>query len=108
MAVFGDTKTFGSSAVNELRLSYTRDANDLGKPQGGLGVSTASQGFVTGAGTLGIVPLAPQSQGVENVIFNNYTIGSDPDRFYQINNNFEVSDNFSKVVGRTPSRPAWI
>jgi hypothetical protein len=99
LAVFGDTKTIGSSAVNEFRLSYTRDANDLGKPEGGLGVSTASQGFVTGAGTLGIVPLAPQSQGVENIIFNNFTIGSDPDRFYQINNNFELSDNFSKVLG---------
>ncbi len=99
LAVFGDTKTFGATAVNEFRLSYTRDANDLGKPVGGLGVSTASQGFVTGAGTLGIVPLAPQSQGVENVIFNNFTIGSDPDRFYQINNNFEVSENFSKVLG---------
>jgi hypothetical protein len=99
LAVFGDTKTLGPSAVNEFRLSYTRDANDLGKPAGGLGVSLASQGFVTGAGTLGIVPLAPQNQGVENIFFNNFTIGSDPDRFYQINNNFEVSDNFSKVVG---------
>ncbi len=75
LADLGDTKTLGPSAVNEFRLSYTRDANDLGKPAGGLGVSLASQGFVTGAGTLGIVPLAPQSQGVENVIFNNFTIG---------------------------------
>lgn len=99
LAVLGDTKAFGSTAVNEFRLSYTRDANDLGKPSGGLGVSLASQGFVTGTGTLGIVPLAPQSQGVENLIFNNFTIGSDPDRFYQINNDFEVSDNFSKVLG---------
>ncbi len=99
LAVLGDTKTLGPSAVNEIRLSYTRDANDLGKPVGGLGVSVASQGFVTGAGTLGIVPLAPGTQGVENVFFNNFTIGSDPDRFYQINNGFELSDNFSKVIG---------
>jgi hypothetical protein len=99
LAVFGDTKTFGPSAVNEFRLSYTRDANDLGKPVGGLGVSLASQGFVTGTDTLGIVPLAAQNQGVENVFFNNFTIGSDPDRFYQINNNFETSENFSKVAG---------
>ncbi len=40
-----------------------------------------------------------QNQGVENVFFNNFTIGADPDRFYQINNDFELSDNFSKVVG---------
>jgi hypothetical protein len=98
LAVFGSTKTLGPSAVNELRLSYTRDANDLGQPEGGLGVSFASQGFVTGAGTLGIVPLAPQTQGVANIFFNNFTIGSDPDRFYQINNDFELSDNFSKVA----------
>ncbi len=99
LAVLGYTKSFGSSALNEFRYNYTRDANDLGKPSGGLGVSTASQGFVTGPGTLGIVPLAPQSEGVENVIFSNFTIGSDPDRFYQINNNFELSDNFTKVLG---------
>ena len=69
MVVLGDTKTIGASAVNELRLNYTRDSNDLGQPSGGLGVSLASQGFVTGAGTLGIVPQAPQ-QGVENIVFN--------------------------------------
>jgi hypothetical protein len=99
LAVFGDTKTLGTSAINEFRLGYARDANDLGKPAGGLGVTTASQGFLTGAGTLGIVPLAPQSEGVENMIFNNFTIGSDPDQFYQVNNNFELSDSFSKVLG---------
>jgi len=99
LAILGDTKTIATSAVNEFRFSYTRDANDLGKPDGGLGVSLASQGFVTGAGTLGIVPLAPQNQGVANVFFNNFTLGSVPDEFYQINNDYEVSDTFSKVVG---------
>jgi hypothetical protein len=100
LVVLGLGTPIGSSAVNEIRLSYTRDANDLGKPVGGLGVSLASQGFVTGEGTLGIVPLAPQNEGVENIIFNNFTIGSSPDRFYQINNNFEVSESFSKTVGK--------
>ncbi|MGB7281154.1 MAG: carboxypeptidase regulatory-like domain-containing protein [Candidatus Acidiferrum sp.] len=98
LAILGDTKTIGTSAVNEFRVSYTRDANDFGNPDGGLGVSLASQGFVTGEGTLGIVPLAPENQGVENVFFNNFTIGSVPDEFYQINNDYEVSDVFSKVV----------
>ena len=68
----GDTKTFGTSAVNEFHVSYTRDLNDLGKPDGGLGVSLASQGFT------GIVPLAPQTEGVESVIFNSFSIGSVP------------------------------
>jgi len=100
LAVLGVSKTFGTTALNEFRFSYTRDANDLGKPAGGLGVSLASQGFVTGQGTLGIVPLAPENQGVANVFFNNFTIGSVPDEFYQINNDYEWSDNFSKAVGR--------
>jgi outer membrane receptor protein involved in Fe transport len=99
LAVLGHSKMIGDHAVNEFRFNYTRDANDLGKPVGGLGVSLASQGFVTGEGTLGIVPLAPQNQGVENVFFNNFTIGSVPDRFYQINNNFGWSDNFSRTAG---------
>jgi hypothetical protein len=43
-----DTKTLGTTAVNEFHFSYMRDNNDLGKPVGGLGVSLASQGFVTG------------------------------------------------------------
>lgn len=98
LAVFGATKSIGGNAVNEFRLSFMRDANDLGTPQGGLGVSLAAQGFVTGEGTTGIVPLAPQEEGVANVFFNNFTIGSVPDRFYQINNNFSLSDTFSKQM----------
>ena len=100
MIVLGDTKTIGASAVNEFRVNYTRDSNDLGQPSGGLGVSLASQGFVTGAGTLGIVPQAPQ-QGVENIVFNagSLVIGTVPAQFYQTNNDFGISDNFSKVIG---------
>ena len=99
LVALGNTKTLGSSALNEFRFSYTRDANNLGQPAGGLGVSLASQGFVTGTGTLGIVPLAPQNQGIANIFFNNFTIGSDPDQFHQINNDFELTEGLSKVVG---------
>ncbi|MGB9067856.1 MAG: carboxypeptidase regulatory-like domain-containing protein [Candidatus Acidiferrales bacterium] len=100
LIILGDTKTLGTTAVNELRLNYTRVANDLGKPVGGVGVTIASQGFVTGAGTLGIVPQAPE-QSVENIVFNSgsLTIGTVPAEFYQINNDFGVIDNFSKVTG---------
>ncbi len=59
----GDTKTFGASMVNELRLSYMRSANNVGQPAGGVGPSLASQGFVTGPGTPGIVVLAPEDRG---------------------------------------------
>ena len=49
----GDTKSLGATAVNEFHFSYLRNAIDLGKPVGGVGVSLDSQGFVTGAGNAG-------------------------------------------------------
>ena len=96
----GDTKMLGSTAVNEFRFTYMRDRNDLGKPIGGLGVSLASQGFVTGAGTPGIVPLDPQDEGVENIVFNAFSIGTNANELRQANNTFQWLDTFSKVLGR--------
>ncbi len=96
----GDTKTLGTNTVNEFHFSYMRDNNILGQPVGGLGVTLASQGFVTGAGTAGIVPLNPQGEGVENVIFNAFSIGTNANELKQINNTFQWIDNLSKVVGR--------
>ncbi len=98
LLVFSDNKPLGSSALNEFHMSFMRDANNLGQPSGGTGVSLASQGFATGPGTLGIVP-GEQVQSVESVAFNNFTIGADPDQFDQINNSYELSDNFSKELG---------
>src|ERR1700683_4608436 len=95
----GDTKTLSSTAVNEFRFSYVRDANDLGKPQGGVGVSLASQGFVVGPGTPGIVPLSPKTEGVESVGFNSFTLGTNTNELKQFNNPYQWLDNFSKVVG---------
>ena len=95
----GQTKTFGSSMVNELRLSYMRSANDVGKPVGGVGPTLASQGFVTGPGTPGIVVLAPKIEGVENVVFNSFVMGTTITNLTQANNTYALTDNFSKVVG---------
>jgi hypothetical protein len=96
----GNTRTLGANAVNELRFSDLRDSNDLGRPQGGLGVSLASQGFEVGPNTLGIVPLSPQTEGVENIVFNNYSIGTNTNELEQSNNTFQLLDNFSKVAGK--------
>ena len=95
-----DTKTLGSTAVNEFHFTYMRDHSDLGKPIGGLGVSLGSQGFVTGVGTPGVVPLNPQGEGVENIVFNTFSIGTNANELKQVNNTFQWTDNFSKVVGR--------
>jgi hypothetical protein len=95
----GDTKTLSATAVNEVHLSFLRAFNNLGKPQGGLGVSLASQGFVTSNGIPTIVALAPQNEGVENVVFNNFSIGTNTNELKQANNTVQALDNFSKVVG---------
>jgi len=99
LLALGDTKTFGSTAVNEFHFSFMRDATDLGKPIGGVGVSLASQGFTVGENTPGIVPLSPKTEGVESVDFNNFSIGTNTNELKQVNNTFQLSDNFSKVVG---------
>jgi hypothetical protein len=99
LITLGDTKTFGSTAVNEIRLSFMRSANTVGQPKGGVGPSLASQGFVTGIGSPGIVPLLPEIEGVENVILNSFVMGVPITNLAQANNTFGVADNFSKVLG---------
>ena len=94
----GDTKTLGSSMVNEFHASFMRANNDLGQPEGGKGISLASQGFVTGTGTPGIVPLNPSGEGVENIVFNAFSIGTNANELKQVNNTYQVLDNFSKIL----------
>jgi Carboxypeptidase regulatory-like domain len=95
----GDVKTFGSSTVNEFHVSFMRNSANVGKPQGGVGPSLASQGFATGVGTSGIVPLDPSIEGIENVRFNSFTFGVPITNLAQANNTFMVNDSISKVLG---------
>jgi len=95
----GLTRAWGVNTVNELRFSYLRYANLIGQPFGGVGPSLASQGFVEGEGTLGIVPLNRSIEGVENVAFNDFTIGVDVTGESQINNTYQWSDNLTHVIG---------
>ncbi len=90
----------GSSAFNQVHISYTRVINDMGRPHGGVGVSLASQGFLTGANTLGIVAGDLEYEGIENVVFDNFTIGATPNHFLQYDNTYEVSEDLSKVWGK--------
>jgi hypothetical protein len=99
----GETKTLSATAVNELHFSYMRAYNDLGEPQGGLGVSMVSQGFVTASGAPSIVPLDPRGEGVESLVFNNFSTGTNTNQLKQANNTFQLLDNFSKSY-RTPHR----
>jgi hypothetical protein len=95
----GLTKAWSANTVNEARLSYMRFANVIGQPAGGVGPSLASQGFVEGLGTLGIVPLNPPVEGIENVAFNDFTIGVDVTGERQINNTYQFAETVSKLMG---------
>ncbi|MBV9505960.1 MAG: TonB-dependent receptor, partial [Acidobacteriia bacterium] len=93
------TKTIGATTVNEFHLSFMRDANNVGQPQGGVGPSLASQGFVTGPHSTGIFPLDTAIEGVETVAFNSFTMGPPTTNLKQWNNTWGVNDNFSRVLG---------
>jgi len=90
----GHNLTFGSAALNEFHLSYMRNANHVGQPKGGVGPSLASQGFT------GIVALKPSTEGIENVAFNDFTMGVDTTAIVQAENIYEIGDFFSRIVGK--------
>ena len=111
--VLSDTKAFGSTAVNEFRFSYVRNAAHLFTPSGGLTqngqpITLASLGFTVPAGSGsnfngGVAPIAPQFEGVPNIAFagdlSGTTIGVPADTPKQFNNTFQWQDNFTKVIG---------
>jgi hypothetical protein len=96
----GDTKTFGSTTVNEFRFGYFRLDTPFNQPLGGTQQTLAELGFASGANRApGILPLTPKFQGVPETDFNSFSIGvpSKPIRITQ--NSWQFLDNFSKVIG---------
>ncbi len=99
LVTLSDVKTLGPRSVNEFHFSFVRDANVVGTPEGTVGTSLASQGFVTASGAPSILPQRPNIVGVENVIFNSFIIGSTITGLNQIDNTYEYRDNFSHIFG---------
>jgi hypothetical protein len=99
--VMSNAKTFGATAVNEARFSFFRTALHKDNPAGSF-ATLSSLGFVTGANTLGIVPLAGYKEYVPQTSFSNsgLNIGVPTLNTFQPNNTFMVSDVFSKAMGR--------
>jgi hypothetical protein len=91
------TKLIGAGIVNELHLGFLRNANIIGQPKGGLGVSLASQGFSSGPD--GIYVQAPQFEGVENITFPSFVMGVPITNLTQVNNTYYLSDGLSHVIG---------
>jgi Carboxypeptidase regulatory-like domain len=99
--VISNTKTLGATAVNEARVSFFRTAAHIADPSGSF-ASLSSLGFETGAGTLGIVPLAGYKEYVPQVSFSQLglNIGVPTLNTFQPNTTYMASDVFSKSAGK--------
>jgi hypothetical protein len=98
--VISNNKTVGSSAANQFRLSFFRTATHTDEPKSSF-ANLSDLGFVTGPGTLGIIPSGPEGfpQTVPPEYFNNFSLGVNTLTTYQPNNTWHVSDGFSFVKG---------
>ena len=101
--VMSNTKNFGPTAVNEARVSFFRTAVHKDNPAGSF-AKLSSLGFITGAGTLGIIPDGAPGypEFVPPVAFSNLglNLGVPVLNTFQPDNTYMASDGFSKVVGR--------
>jgi hypothetical protein len=98
--VISNSKAFGSSAVNQFRLSFFRTATHTDEPKSSF-ANLSDLGFVTGAGTLGIIPSGPAGfpQTVPPIYFNNFSLGVNTLTTFQPNNTWHASDTYLKVKG---------
>jgi hypothetical protein len=99
--VMSNAKTVGATAVNEARISFFRTALNKDNPAGSF-ASLSSLGFVTGADTLGIVPLAGYKEYVPQTMFSQLglNIGVPTLNTFQPDTTYAASDVFSKAQGR--------
>ncbi len=98
--VMSNTKPIGPTSVNEARISFFRTVLHKDNPAASF-ASLSSLGFVTGTGTLGIVPLAGYKEYVPQVSFSNsgLNIGVPTLNTFQPNTTYAISDVFSKSLG---------
>ena len=99
--VMSNTKTLGPKAVNEFRVSFFRTSTHKDEPEGSF-ASLSSLGFVTGAGSLGIVPSGPPGfpETVPPMYFLNFSIGVPTLTTDQPNNTWMGTDSFSRVFDK--------
>ena len=95
----GDTKSLGSSAVNEARIGYLRVHDFLNNPTGGTNNKLSALGFSTNPATGGILPLNPATEGLPEMDFQSFNIGVPSRILGLVENTYQASDNFSKLVG---------
>jgi hypothetical protein len=99
--VMSNAKTLGATSVNEARFSFFRTSMHKDTPAGSF-ADLSSLGFITGPGTLGIIPLAGYKQYVPQISLSNMglNLGEPTLNTFQPNTTYMVTDGFSKSLGR--------
>jgi hypothetical protein len=99
--VMSNTKTFGATAVNEARFSFFRTVLHKDNPAGSF-ADLSSLGFITGTGTLGIIPLAGYKEYLPQITLSQIglNLGVPTLNTFQPNTTYMVSDVFSKSAGK--------
>jgi len=96
-----NTKAFGASMVNELRLNYTRLFINQTEPAPGVGVGKLSSfGFKTDG--LGLISSVPSLEGLPTLNISGsygFSFGAVANQIKQINNNYSLMESFAKVAG---------
>jgi hypothetical protein len=98
-----NTALLNPNTVNEVRLNYTRIGLLRNKPVGGLG-KIEDFGYVRGDANnpLGVIPTNSKYEGVAPISFGQMgsAFGLPDGTTGQYNNTYQITDNFSKIVGK--------
>ncbi len=97
-----NTKTFGNSAVNVVRLQFFRTAVRTAQPAASSTISGYDvYGFNTDPTTGGLIntgtPAYPSS--LPMLLFNSFAVGNNWLNLYQPNSTYGIGDTFSKTIG---------
>jgi hypothetical protein len=89
-ALLGETRVFGPTAVNEFRLSYSRETSVRGPAAGSIGLSD-----------LGVnIYQPPTAKTIEGLSVSGYFSPAQTDPAQFIRNQYNLSDDFRLVRGR--------
>jgi hypothetical protein len=97
-----NTKTFGASAVNVVRILFFRTAVHTAQPSPSSTISGYDQyGFNTDPTTGGLINTgtAGYPSSLPMLLFGNFAIGNNWLNLFQPNNTYGISDTFSKTKG---------
>ena len=97
-----NTKTFGNTGVNTVRLQLFRTAVHTAQPSSSTSISSYSQyGFNTDPATGGLINTgtAGYPSSLPMLLFNTFAVGNNWLNLYQPDTTYGVGDTFSKIMG---------